>query len=142
MPTGRDYVRSWGCANLTPAMRRGFLFEGWYRPLSVVSEISNQTLDARLAHSSELALIGTDSPMSKTGTTFTSFQKLYFEAMDVMAPLPGRGGSARVSQPSPADSRWAMVAKPYPCGRGRLPNPLLCYEAESGEGPACLSLFQ
>ena len=60
MPTGRDYVRSWGCANLTPAMRRGFLFEGWYRPLSVVSEISNQTLDARLAHSSELALIGTE----------------------------------------------------------------------------------
>jgi len=45
----------------------------------------NYALDARFAHSSELALIGTDSPISTTGTIFTSFQKLYFEAKAVMA---------------------------------------------------------
>ena len=60
MPTGRDYVRSWGCANLTPAMRRGFFSRVGIGP-PVVSEISNQTLDARLAHSSELALVGNDT---------------------------------------------------------------------------------
>src|SRR5262245_3651938 len=43
-----------------------------------------QPLDALCAHASELAFIGTDSLISRTGTTLTSFQKLYFATKEVM----------------------------------------------------------
>ena len=43
------------------------------------SKAKDQLLDALRAQAIDVALSGTTSPTSMTGTTLTSFQKLYFE---------------------------------------------------------------
>jgi hypothetical protein len=44
----------------------------------------DQLFDALRAQARDAAAVGTDSPTSTTGTTLTSFQKLYFETNATM----------------------------------------------------------
>src|SRR5260221_4351341 len=66
-----------GCVERPP---RGGLshINAMSRVASVLQQI-DQLFEALLAQARDAAAIGTTSPTSTTGTTLTSFQKLYFE---------------------------------------------------------------